>query len=309
MPKTKTTKRTIYSYKLRLNQTVKGTSSEIRMDAAALKRVFDFIIGLPQEERVIEQANEWFFFLDSITYDLQGGDGHTPNIRGLFKWVRLSARTALRRRRDMATRTNPKEPDESEERHTHFYIRSTDGLLLLDSQLGNVVTGQRFNNYISLMGAPIFEESFKYTTLEKVIEKSFLDALGKFKVIKLARIRLAVDANANYSEGDGISLIQADSQAVKGDYAEIVLGKRYARGSGLSATELVSRVTRYLSKERILSGTIEGWRSDGTEDQLKIQGIHERGKVTVETNIEGEALLEQVFASMIKIGKEHAIVH
>ena len=305
----KKTHRTIYSFKLRLNKTVKGTSSEIRMDGAMLERVFRYIESIPQDERVIEQPGDWFFFLDSVTYDVDDRMSHVSNIRGLFKWVRLSARTDLRRRRDMATRTNPKDPDESEERHTHFYIRVSDGLLLLDSQLANVVTGTRFHNYISSLGAPVFEERLMYTTMEEVIEKRFLEALGKFEVIKLARIRLAVDANANYPADDGIGSLQVDSQAVRGDYAEVVLGKLNARKNGLSATELIPRLTRYMSKGRVLGGTIEGKRFDGSSDQLKIQGIQERSKVTIETNSEGEALLEQVFASMIKIGNDHTRVY
>ena len=298
----KTAKRTIYSHETHIQQLAASKELiEIKWSPSIVSEIFEYIMSLDERERGEDSPGEWFFYLGGVRFDMKGC------IYGWFESVRTDIRTDLRRRSTMATRKNPKNEDEGEVRRTHFYFRLSDGLFLLDSFGTGFVTNRRVEEYLASKAKIVFEKhGIQYIQFANLVDKGFLDKLDKFEVLRVAQIKLKVEQKAQYDEEDAIGHLQSQSQEFEANYLNVDIGKSRAKKRGMNVQK-VAGFLRQLMKNRseIISGTIEGIRSDGGSPKLKLKGIEEKYPKTFNTDSNGEVLSEDVINYIMEIGLNH----
>lgn len=302
-------KRTIYAYESRIfSANSAGDQAQIGWEPKMIEEALSFIIGLPEKERVLTKNDEWFFHLSNVNIDKRDKDPSFEDcIYGWFECVRIGFITDLRQLSTMKTRLNPKRKDESEIRRTYFYFRLRDGLLLLDNYRDNVITPRRLEEYLLNIAETVINKyGVRHITFVPIVSTGFLEELGKFDLIRLARIRLKIKPNVEYNTEDGIGAIQKQSAATYANYLDLVLGRKNARKHGLVIEAVKVFLRKILQQQdQVLLGTIEGDRSDGGPKVLKLSGVEEKHKQDFSVDEKGEVLTEQMFGYIIELGNAH----
>lgn len=300
--------RVIRAYQTTVSATGQGTGNVVlKWDAGLVTSVFQRIVTLPETDRVMAKPDEWFFYLAKLENRTGSASGGEACMVGWFESVRMGLRTHLKRLSTMTTRPNPKAPDESEIRRTYFYLRLCDGLFLLDSYGGNVVTSVRLQDYLREKDGTGFKKAgIQLISFEPLVDPGFLDQLYKFDVIRLATVRLSVEQNEVYDESDAIGTLQSRSRVINANYMDVVIGRKNARKNGLLPNKLREFLEEILRrKPQVVSARIVGTRSDGGSPELKLDGIEEKHRVKAELDAYGEALPEHMIQCMIDIGNVH----
>ncbi|MEG6512437.1 hypothetical protein V6C32_10985 [Desulforamulus ruminis] len=301
--------RTIYSYESKLmTYSKERKTAELKWYPDLIESFLTGLMLLEEENRIMDKRDEWFFYLANVKVDKRKNDPtYEDCILGWFESVKIGFRTNLKKRSTLAIRSNPKAPDESETRKTHFYFRLRDGLFLLDNYSNNVVTSKRLETYFTEKFELVFgNKNVRHITFSNLVNQGFLEELEKFNVIRLAQIRLKIQSTEPYDTGDAIGSLQEMCRPTNANYLELVVGRKNARKNGLSPSYL----KRYLQKlmgnhQEIVSGTIQGSRTDGGSPIVKLKGIEERFSNSFEVAADGEILSEPMFAYMIEIGNNH----
>lgn len=301
------TKRSVYAFESNVfSVNAAGNQAQLAWKPDFAEAAFAHIMTLPEEGRVYVSTNEWFFYLADLKIDKRENDPtHEDCIYGWFEGVRIGFITDLKRLSTMTTRTNPKERDESEIRRTYFYLRLRDGLLLLDNFKENVVTYKRLEAYLSEKAPKIFSDyGIRYLAFVHKISTGFLEELEKFDIIRLAKIRLNLTPDSQYDTHDAIGSLQQLSIPTYANYIDLVLGRKNARKRGLITSALRGLLQKVLDKQHVVSGTIEGARSDGGSPTLKLHGVEEVHRKNFPKDDKGEVLPEPMFEYMIELGNK-----
>jgi hypothetical protein len=248
--------------------------------------------------------NEWGMYLDHA--DMLTNDAGAPTfITGWFMSVRPGPRTELMNLVTSATRDNPKVEHEGEKLKTHFLIRLADGLFLLDSYGGNVVTAAKVTSYFEDLARPTLDEhQTHFITLEKLVSSEFLENLGRLDVIRLAKVRVEVDENTHYQD-DALGHFERASSNARGSYVDLAIGKLNAKKNGLERGGVRAFFTDILGRHNVIAGTIEGRAPDGTDTTLKLHGIEEKHRHQFDTDAFGEVLSAPLIEYMMTLGVNH----
>jgi len=309
----KTKNRTIYVFETKLYSLVSHETNdkeenilEVNWKPDIIEKIFNHIINLDKKERVQIKEGEWFFSLENMKIDKKEIPGDEDCLYGWFEGVRLGLRTDLKSLSTLTTRENPKKPDESETQRTYFYFRLKDGLFLLDTYSGNVVTVRRLENYLEEKAQPIFKKyNIRNIVFHHRINKGFLEELDKFDVIRLAKVRIKIQDKNEYDTKDAIGYLKEISRRTYANYLDIVVGRRKAKKRGLIIPNLKEFLQKLLeNRQEIVSGIIEGSRSDGGPKTLKLDGIEEKHKEKFLVDEKGEVLPEHMFEFMIEMGNK-----
>lgn len=308
MPKDKS--RTIYAHETkfyRYDDAAENHEVEVgwrgKTSPSLLWKVFEHILALSEPDRTLKSPDaEWLMYIDNAKFIKKGLDNPEDCIRGFFYSTSDGLRTALIDINTLTKAKNQKKPGQNELRKTHFYIRMSDGLFLLDSYGGNIVTNARIEAYIShfagtvLKGSNIIRLSF-----ETLLSQGFIDKLNNFEVITLAHLRVKVGSADTYDKSDAMGHMQDEAKVVRASQIEINIAHPRAKKEGLLPIPLAKLLQKFMNRDGILSGTIKGKPLPGYQSTLKLKGAEEKYPDRFEVDAEGEVLTEPLFEYMAKL--------
>lgn len=308
MPKDKS--RTIYAHETkfyRYDDAVENNEVEVgwsrKVSPGLLWKVFEHIVTLAEPDRTRKAPDaEWLMYLDNVEFIKKGFDNPEDCIRGIFYSTSDGLRTALIDINTLTKAKNQKKPGQNELRKTHFYIRMSDGLFLLDNYGGNIVTNARIEAYIAHFANTVLKDNnIIRLSFDTLLSQGFLDKLNNFEVITLAHLRVKIGATDIYDKSDALGHMQDEAKVVRASQLEIKIAHPRARKEGLLPIPLAKTLQKFMNREGILSGTIKGKPLLGCQPTLKLKGAEEKYPNRFEVDAEGEVLTDPLFKYIAKI--------
>lgn len=289
-------RRKVYAYELEMAY-VLGNRMILGFDTEFLKEALEHIISLTSDKKEESKKDEWFFYLDHVEESKD-----KQFLYGWFKGARIGTKIPLIMQGTFQERDNPKHRNEGERMKTHFVLRMKDGLFLLESFFGNVVTPRRIEEYIQNRYSETFErEKIHHITLKSLLNPNFIQKINDFQTIKFARIKVMVEPG-RYGQNEAVSTMQRQAEPTLANYAMLQIGidrKRY----GMNKDAIVAWIRDKLSdRQHILAARIEG-KMAGEDSHIDLKGIEERYTCKVQRNNFGDVLSEDVLKHMIEIGR------
>jgi hypothetical protein len=273
------------------------TSSKVICD------VFEHIMTLPEEKRTLRDVNlDWIMYLNDVKFLKKNFDNPEACIKGYFYSTTDGLRTSLIDINTLAKEQNQKKPGQNELRKTHFYIRMSDGLFLLDSYSSNVATNSRIETYILHFAKDILTKNkIIRLSFEKLLSQGFIDKLNNFEVINLAQLRVKIGPELKYDKTDAMGHMQDDAKVVRASQVDITLSYPRTRKEGMLPVPLANLLKKYMNRDGIIAGTIKGKPLPGNQPILKFKGAEEKYSKRFEVDAEGEVLTEVIFEHMLKL--------
>ncbi|HDR7065671.1 hypothetical protein COC65_16770 [Bacillus thuringiensis] len=179
--------------------------------------------------------NGWFMLLDEIkehteTVKRKGKDVEHKYIVGRFLYAEYGYVGMLRHVDTMEQRENDKLPREGEERYVYFYIRASDGLLLLQGDMKLI--RQKVEGYFSEIGREYLQNhEIHDLSVSTLLRGDFLDEVNNLDEVTKIEIELAV-AKVTSFENELMRTAQRQAEEFEANYATVVMQSKY-RNKGL----------------------------------------------------------------------------
>jgi hypothetical protein len=234
--------RNFYGYQIDFQEIrVNAVGEEVYRDFwnySAFKELLEEIVDKnPNDIKQIH--NGWFILLDEIkeiseSYKInnQGKEEEVEHkyLVGRFLYAEYGYVGKLRHVDTLAQRANNKLPREGEEKFVYFYLRESDGLLLLQGDMK--VIRSKVEDYFARFGREYMENHNIYDlTISTLLRGDFLDEVKKLDEVTKIEIELAVE-KTNSFENELMKRAKQQAEEFEANYATIVMQSKYKR-SGL----------------------------------------------------------------------------
>lgn len=215
------------------------------------------IMVKPQNERILDTANDKFYFIDSVKKVTLPNQQHA--YQGFFKSAKYNHRPPLISKDTATERANPKTLIEGEAEKTHFVLKidnATQDIIILLEERKSGIGFSHVYNYFKDMPATCGITLQGILATGMIPVDNFLDEFNTLQQVKVANISYKKQAvGSQFAEFANLSSEAKD---------EIVISASAKRGSSIKA-QLFDAVTNFTT------GTTS------VASKIRIYGINEAG--------------------------------
>ncbi|MGG3823166.1 hypothetical protein ABEU79_15575, partial [Geobacillus thermodenitrificans] len=185
--------------------------------------------------------NGWFMLLDEIKeFNEKVNNTEHKYMVGRFLYAEYGYVGKLRHVDTLAQRDHDKDPREGEERFVYFYIRASDGLLLLQGD--TKVIRSKVESYFSELGKGYLQAKGIYDiSVSTLLRGDFLDEVKKLDSVNKIEIELAVE-KANSYENELMRVAKKQAEEFEANYATIVMQSKYKKKSLKGFEKLLEKI-------------------------------------------------------------------
>lgn len=266
------------------------------------KNMIDDIISKDKND-IKKVHNGWFMLLDEIkeVSDTVNNTEHKYMI-GRFVYAEYGYVGKLRHVDTLEQRDNDKQPREGEEKFVYFYIRSSDGLLLLQGDIK--VIRSKVEDYFSHLGKEYLQShDIQDVSVSTLLRGDFLDEIKKLDIVNKIEIELAVE-KTNSFENELMRMAKKQAEEFEANYATIVMQSKYKKTS-LKGFERLMEKIKPKGDDRPVKGVsnvkVIG-KQDGEFKRVYLSKISEKYSVNIKVNENKNLDREDVYKKIRNIG-------
>lgn len=214
-------------------------------------------------------------------------------VYGKFIDIEYGTVAPLRDSRTWKQRENPKKTTEGEEEYTHFVLRKSDGLLLLQYHLK--LTRAALTTFFS----DYFEKTLKqknYIDLNicTLLSQDFLTEIQKLDTIKGTKIEITSKVQSD--ENEFVRAVQNEMDEVESNSIQLFFKAKYKNNS---LKDVVPFINKYNGKKGVTSIKVSGTQG-GADKSLNAKNSSEKFKPTVKVDSKGNYISESLYEETVK---------
>jgi hypothetical protein len=243
-----------------------------------------------------KKFNGWFIVLDELRV-------RKRYIVGRFKYAEYGYKSNLIHADTLATRDNPRDIREGEEKHIHFYIRKSDGFMLLQGH--QRVTQHKITEYIdSLARHKIQSLEYTYVFISLLLDTDFTAKIRNLDKITALSLEITSKVPAS-AESEVIQVMQNTIDELEGTHVQLMFKAKYKR-DGLK--QVIPFVQKYDRKQGITSIKVIGLK-DGAEQTISVEQYREKHPRNCPVNANNILITPMVYRIMTLIGRSRSALN
>ncbi|MGD6845248.1 hypothetical protein ACQCVH_22350 [Bacillus infantis] len=263
--------------------------------------VADILDNNPNDIKQIH--NGWFILLDQIDeyaekYLVNGKEEEHNYLVGRFLYAEYGYVGKLRHVDTLAQRDNNKLPREGEEKFVYFYLRQSDGLLLLQGDMK--VIRSKVEDYFAKFGKEYMENhDIHDLSIRTLLRGDFIDEVNRLDEVSKIEIELAVE-KTNSFENELMTRARQQAKEFEANYATIIMQSKYKKDGLKKIGEYIEKI-----KPRGTTAPIKGvnnikviGKQEGEFKRVYLSKISEKYTLNVEVdekkNIDSDDLYNKV---------------
>lgn len=146
------------------------------------------IFGRALPDKAKRKVDSWVMVLE----DLQDDEKYWW---GSFTSTRYGTKPDLIHAESLKTRENPRDIKEGDKQDTHFLVRKSDGLTLIELGFQDVVTRSKISEYIDECGKDeMAVQGVEYSQLSPLLSRDFFEEMSRLENIKSTLIQVSTSA-------------------------------------------------------------------------------------------------------------------
>lgn len=308
--------RNFYAYQLdfqRLGKDSKGEDEyQDYWNYSKFKTMVDDILSRDPND-IKKVHNGWFMILDEINEitekinaKLRGKSVKKEHkyLTGRFMYAEYGYVGKLRDVDTLAQRANNKKTREGEEKFVYFYIRASDGLLLLQGDMK--VIRSKAEDYFYSLGKDYLDNNdvinFSISTL---LRGDFLDEVSKLEDVTKIEVELAVEKTSSF-ENEVMKKAKNQAAELEANYATITWQSKYKK-KGLSGYQSLLETIKPKGTKAPVSGVsnikVIG-KQDGEYKRVYLSKISEKYKLDVKVDDKKNIDSRDMYNKVKDVGKK-----
>jgi hypothetical protein len=272
------------------------------------KNMIDDIISRDKND-IKKIHNGWFMVLDEIKEcsETVNNTEHKYMV-GRFLYAEYGYVGKLRHVDTLARRDNDKNPREGEEKFVYFYIRASDGLLLLQGD--TKVIRSKVESYFSEFGKEYLQTQDIYDiSVSTLLRGDFLDEIKKLDSVNKIEIELAVEKTNSY-ENELMRVAKKQAEEFEANYATIVMQSKYKKKSLKGFEKFLEKIkpkgnaapVKGVSNIRVIG------KQDGELKRVYLSKISEKYSVNVKVDENKNLDPEDVYTKLKNTGLKRELL-
>lgn len=292
-----TKKRTFYAYQLDfhyLDESDHATDA-VKWDSDIIEQLFLHIEALPADSKNRKYKDSWMMYLDHLTVE-------EHYIFGRFSTAEYGTVGELVHADSLKKRKNPKQIREGETQATYFYVRKSDGLLLIQGNLR--LNRPKFEEYIESLGEEVINANqLTYIQVCTLVENSFFESIRELSTVNKIMIEVS-SAEATADENEAVRVLQNEIEDISATNVKLEFEAKYQR-SGLARA--LPLVRKYKDQRGVTKIVVKG-KLAGAEKVIKLDESQEKyfRKVAVDTN--NQPMISSVEEALTGIGSTRRLL-
>lgn len=292
-----TKKKTFYAYQMDLHylDNSNHATDAVKWDSAIVEQLFLAINSLPTEEKNRKYKDSWMMYLDHLTIE-------EHYIFGRFASAEYGTVGELVHADSLARRRNPKKVREGETQATYFYIRKSDGLVLIQGNLR--LNRPKFEEYIESLGQVVITSNdLTYIQVCTLVENSFFENIRELNTVHNIMVEVS-KAEIAADENEAVRVLQNEIEEISATNVKLEFEAKYQR-SGLIGS--LGLVRKYKDQRGVTKIVVKG-KLAGAEKVIKLDESQEKffRKVAVDTN--NQPMLSSVEEALAGIGNSRRLL-
>lgn len=278
-----------------LKTTSKGQFDSTTWSGDFITDLFKHIEGLNDVQRKMDVKGQWFMLLEEVKYE-------EKYVYGYFTSAEYGSVRNLIHADTLIKRDNPKGIREGEEQYTHFFIRKSDGLLLL--QWNQKVTRSRVAEYIDKYSTDILRAyNYEYVNVCTLVGGEFLEELKRLDVVK--ETILEITSKEKSDDNEFIQEVQDEVESLSATHVALSFKAKYQR-DGLG--KLIPFINKFKGQKGVTSIKIIG-DQDGAERKINIDTYSEKYRKSVKIDANGNPMSPNVYEQLERIAVKREMIH
>lgn len=279
-----------------LNRVGRGPEVDtIKWDASIIENILSDVYRSTNQQRTKRYQDSWLMYIDYL-------DIAEHYIFGRFSSAEYGTRGELIHADSLISRTNPKEVREGETEFTYFYIRKSDGLMLLQTNLR--LTRARFEEYIEDFGsAAIQRNNLTFIQVCTLVMQEFFENVRALNTINKLEFEV-ITTEAIADENPVVQALNNHAQRISSTAVKVEYGAKYDR-TGL--TNVIPLLRDYKDKRGVNKIVVRG-KLAGAEKIIKLDDSQESYKRKVEVDLNNQAMLESVLNALREIAAQRGVL-
>nr|WP_145404223.1 hypothetical protein [Paenibacillus xylanexedens] len=278
-----------------LKTTPVGSFDATTWSGPFISDLFKYIEGLNSVNRKMAVKGEWFMLLEEVKYE-------NDYIYGYFTSAEYGSVRNLIHADTLVKRDNPKNIREGEEQYTHFLVRKSDGLLIL--QWNQKVTRARVTEYLDKYAPTILNKySYQYINICTLVGGDFLEELKKLDTI--SETVLEITSKEKADDNEFIQEVQDEVESLSATHVALSFKAKHKR-DGLG--KLIPFINKYKGQRGVTSIKVVG-DQDGAERKININTYSEKYRKSVKVDGNGNPMSPNVYEQLKQIAVKRDEVH
>jgi hypothetical protein len=198
----------------------------------------------------------------------------------------------------LTSRTNPRDLREGEQQATHFLIRKSDGLLLL--QTSQRVQRSKVATYFDELGKSVIEgEGLTYINVCTLVNTEFFDNVRSLDKVNSTVVEIASKQSSS-DENEVIKNMQGEIEKLKGTHVKLeFLAKRQREG----LLSVLPFIELYKDKPGVTAIKVVG-KQDGAERTFNLESFSEKYGRKVKVDANNQPISEDMYDNMKEVAKK-----
>lgn len=285
-------KKTFYAYQLDLHyldESSKYATDAVKWDATIVEQLFLYIDSLTTDIKNRKYKDSWMMYLDHLTVE-------EHYIFGKFLTAEYGTVGELVHADSLAKRKNPKQIREGETQATYFYVRKSDGLVLIQGNLR--LNRPKFEEYIEALGQEVItRNSLTYIQVCTLVENSFFDNISELNTVHKVMLEVS-KAEAAADENEAVRILQNEIEEVSATNVKLEFEAKYQR-EGMKG--ILPLVRKYKDQKGVTKIVVKG-KLSGAEKVIKLDESQEKYIRKVEVDNNNQPMLSSVEEALCGIG-------